>query len=75
MTWIRSTSDKVEREEMNYMLMTLEMFEFGSREEATSKASKEPTTTKWIDRVNKDDAISNQSEGRLACCDAAAGCK
>ena len=32
------------------------MFEFGSCEEATSKAVKAPTTTKWVDRVKKDDA-------------------
>ena len=34
--------------EMNYMVKTLGMFEFCSWEEATSKAGKAPTTTKWI---------------------------
>ena len=40
---------------MNYMIRTLEMFEFGSWKDATSKASKMQTTTKWVDRVKKDD--------------------
>ena len=31
------------------------MLEFGSWEEATSKAGKAPTTTKWIDRAKKND--------------------
>ena len=35
---------------------TLEMFEFVSCEGATSKAEKATTTTKLVDRVNKDDA-------------------
>ena len=42
-------------EKMNYMVKTLEMFEFGSWQEATSKAGKAPTTTKWIDRVTMGD--------------------
>ena len=53
-TWIRSKSDKV-GSEMNDKVNTLGMFEFGSWHEATSKAGKAPTTTKWIDRVEKDD--------------------
>ena len=40
-------------EKMKYMVKTLGMFEFGSWQEATSKAGKAPTTTKWIDRVMK----------------------
>ena len=36
-------------EEMNYMVKTLGMFEFGSWQAATSKAGKAPTTTRWID--------------------------
>ena len=40
---------------MNDMIKTLEMFEFGSWKDATSKASKMQTTTKWVDRVKKDD--------------------
>ena len=41
-------------EETNYTVKTLEMFEFGSWEEASSKVGKPPTTTKWNDRVRKD---------------------
>ena len=44
-----------EEEEMNYMVKTLGTFELGSWEEATSKAGKAPTATKWIDRVMKSD--------------------
>ena len=40
-------------EEMNYMVKTLKMFEFESWEDATSRTSKMPTTTKWVDRANK----------------------
>ena len=43
--WMQSASHKV----------SLGMFECGSWQEATSKAGKAPTTTKWIDRVKKDD--------------------
>ena len=42
-------------EEMNCMIKTLEMFEFGSRKDATSRTSKTPTTTKRADRAKKDD--------------------
>ena len=42
-------------EEMNSMVKTLVIFEFGSWEEATSKAGKAPTTTKWIDRLKNGD--------------------
>ena len=41
-------------EEMNYMVKTLKMFEFESWEDATSRTSKMPTTTKWVDRAKKD---------------------
>ena len=37
---------------MNDMIKTLGMFEFGSWKDATSKAGKTPTTTKW--RVARD---------------------
>ena len=40
---------------MKYMVKTLEMFQFGSWEEATLRAGKAPTTTKWVHRVKKDD--------------------
>ena len=42
-------------EKMNYMVKTLEMFEFGSWQEATLKAGKAWTMTKWIDRVTMGD--------------------
>ena len=38
------------------MVQTLGMCEFGPREDATSKAGKALTTTKWIDRAKKNDA-------------------
>ena len=44
-----------QEEEMNYMVKTLKMFEFGSWEDVTSRAGKMPTTTKWVDPVKKDD--------------------
>ena len=46
-------------QEMNYMVKTLKMFEFGSYEDATSGTSKMPTTTKWVDRAKKDDKGNN----------------
>ena len=42
-------------EEMNYIVKKLKMFEFRSWEDATSRTSKMPTTTKWVDRAKKDD--------------------
>ena len=41
-------------EEMNDMIKTLKMFEFGSWEDATSRTSK-MSTTKWVDRFKKED--------------------
>ena len=38
-------------EEMNYMVKTLKMFEFGSWDDATSRTSKMPTTTRWLIRA------------------------
>ena len=43
-------------EEMNYKVKTLKMFEFGSWEDVTSRTSKIPTTTRWVDRAKKDDS-------------------
>ena len=37
------------------MVKSLVTFEFGAWQESTSKGGKAPTTTKWIDRVKKDD--------------------
>ena len=42
-------------EEINYMIKTLGMFELGFWKDATSRTSKMPTTTKWVDRAMKDD--------------------
>ena len=42
-------------EKMSYMVKTLGMFDLGSWEEATSKAAKASATTKWIDRMKKND--------------------
>ena len=53
-------------EEMNYMIKTLKMFEFGSWEDATSRTSKMPTTTKWVDRAKKDDNGKMLRSTRLA---------
>ena len=41
------TSSSGREEEMNNMVKTLKMFEFGSWEDATSRTSKMPTTTRW----------------------------
>ena len=76
---------------MNYVVKTLRVFEFGSWQEATSKAGKAPTTTKWIDQVKKDGdgcefvrrrlvardfkTTSRGSEGRLVRGDATSGRK
>ena len=46
---------KGREEEMNYMVRTLEMFEFGSLEEAMPKAGKVPTSTTWIGRAKNND--------------------
>ena len=45
--------------EMNYMVKTLRMFEFGSCQETTSKAGKAPTTMEWIDRVRRTTTVVN----------------
>ena len=42
-------------EEMNLMVKMLKKFDFGSWDDATSRTSKMPTTTKWVDRAKKDD--------------------
>ena len=42
-------------EEMNYMVKTLKMFEFGLWEDATSRTSKMPARTRCVDRAKKDD--------------------
>ena len=52
-------------EEMNYMIKTLGMFEFGSWKDATLKAGQMPTTTKWVDRVKKDEDGEHSSDASL----------
>ena len=47
-------------EEMNCMVKTLKMFEFGSWEDATSRTSKMPTTTKWVDRMERCVPLNNK---------------
>ena len=42
-------------EEMNNTVKTLGMFEFGSWQEATSKAGKARTATKWVGGVKRND--------------------
>ena len=52
--WMKMDPEQVRQgreEEMNHMVKTLKMFEFGSWEDATSRTSKIPTTTKWVDRA------------------------
>ena len=43
------------KEELELMIKELDMFEFGTYEEAVSRGGKEPTTTKWVDRWKADD--------------------
>ena len=43
------------KEEINCSVETLNMFEFVSWVEAATNAVNSPTTTKWVDRVEKDD--------------------
>ena len=43
------------REEFEYTKERLQMFEFGSLQEAMSRVGKAPTTTKWVDRTKKGD--------------------
>ena len=46
---------QVRREVLEYMIKIWQMVEFGSLQEAMSSGGKAPTTTKWVDRTNKDD--------------------
>ena len=43
------------REEREYMTKKLQMFEFGSVQATLSRSGNAPTTTKWVDRMKKDD--------------------
>ena len=43
------------KEELEFMIKKLDMFEFGTYEEAVSRGGKQPTTTKWVDRWKADD--------------------
>ena len=54
----RSWTRKVQqgkRDELEYMIKTLQMFECGSLQEAMSRGGRAPTTTKWVDRTKKSD--------------------
>jgi hypothetical protein len=43
------------KEEMDFMLGKLDMFEFGSYEEAVRRGGKVPTTTKWVEGWKADE--------------------
>ena len=43
--------EKERQEEMDYVVETLQMFESGPWQEATTGAGQAPTTTKWVDFV------------------------
>ena len=43
------------KEEFEFTIKKLDMFEFGTYEEAVSRGGKQPTTTKWVDRWKADD--------------------
>lgn len=43
------------KEEMDFILGKLEMFEFGSYEEAVNRGGKVPTTTKWVEGWEADE--------------------
>ena len=48
------------KEELEFMVKKLDMFEFGTYEEAVSRGDKQPTTTKWVEGWKADD-----KEGRF----------
>ena len=43
------------KEELEFMIKELDMFEFGTYEEAASRGGKQPTTTTWVDSWKADD--------------------
>ena len=43
------------KEEVDFMVGKLRMFEFGSYDEAVRRGGKVPTTTKWVEGWKKDD--------------------
>ena len=43
------------KEEVEFMVKKLDMFEFGTYEEAVSRGGKPPTTTKWVEGWKADD--------------------
>ena len=53
-TWIWRKPDKVGRRRWTTLSRFWRMLQFGSWEEATSKAGKAPTTTKRIDRIDEE---------------------
>ena len=50
--------------EINYVVKAMEMFEFGSWEDAVTRGDKVPTKTKLVNRVNKDDVVRCRSVAR-----------
>ena len=42
-------------QELEYVIKTLQMFEFDALQEAMRGGGEAPTTTKWVDRTKKDD--------------------
>ena len=57
------------KEDMDHMVETLTMFEFGPWEEATTNAGTKLTTTKWVHRVNKDEEVDDFVRCRHVACD------
>ena len=53
------------KEELEFMIKKLDMFEFGTYEEAISRGGKEPTTTKWIDGWKADEKGGRFVRSRL----------
>ena len=52
-------------EEVEYMVNTLKMFEFGSEEEAWARGGKRPTTTKWVEGWKADEQGGRFVRSRL----------
>ena len=52
---VKKLTKEARKEEVEYIVKKLEMFEFGSREEAMRRGGKEPTTTKWVEGMKEGD--------------------
>ena len=53
------------REEVEFMVKKLEMFEFGTLEDAMRRGGKKPTTTRWVEGWKKGDAGGRFVRSRL----------